>query len=298
MPSSSLEKMLSVLEFVEERGQVDGMEEMLEGLNLTRSTLYRYVRTLVEFGLLATSPGTGYTLGPRIIELDYKIRVRDPIILASHPLMTQLVQTVPSIALLCRRYRDKVLCVHQVRGAVGFVSTYERGRARPLLKGAASLVILAYMPAAQISKLYNQDAEGFAEAGLGDSIKAVRSSLRAIRQQGWKASESQVVSGVTGIAAPIFDSGDHVMGSLSLTVGRTGLTPAEVAEIAGRVVFCAQIVSAALSAHGLAAESGGGLWDQPHPSAEAQPQRPEDNRLLGSAPLAAAPLRTRRRRAV
>ena len=248
MAGSSLEKMLSVLEFVEERGQVAGMDEMLGALNLTRSTLYRYVRTLTEFGLLATSPGTGYTLGPRIIELDYKIRVRDPIILASHPLMTQLVQTVPGIALLCRRYRDRVLCVHQVRGSVGFVSTYERGRGRPLLKGAASLVILANMPTAQISKLYQQDPRSFADAGLGETLKALRSVLRAIRQRGWQASESQVVSGVTGIAAPIFDSGDHVMGSLSLTVGRTGLSHGEVAEIAARVAFCAQVVSSALSA--------------------------------------------------
>jgi DNA-binding IclR family transcriptional regulator len=248
MPSSSLEKMLSVLEFVEERDQVSGMEEMLDGLSLTRSTLYRYVRTLVEFGLLATSPGAGYTLGPRIVELDYKIRARDPVILASHPLMTQLVQAAPGIALLCRRYRDKVLCVHQVAGAVDFVSTYERGRARPLLRGAASLVILANMPTAQISKLYHQDAAGFAEAGLGGSLKAVRQVLRAIRQRGWQASEGQVVAGVTGIAAPIFDSSDHVIGSLSLTVGRTGLTAAEVADIAARVVYCAQVVSGALSA--------------------------------------------------
>jgi DNA-binding IclR family transcriptional regulator len=286
MPESSLEKMLSVLEFVEERGQVDGMDEMLEGLNLTRSTLYRYVRSLTDFGLLATSPGTGYTLGPRIIELDYKIRVRDPMIVSSHPLMTQLVQTAPGIALLCRRYRDKVLCVHQVRGAVGFVSTYERGRLRPLLKGAASRVILANMPSAQIAKLYHAEPEGFEEAGLGDSLKAVRSTLRGIRQQGWEGSESQVVAGVTGIAAPIFDAGDHVMGSLSLTVGRTGLTAAEMAEIATRVAFYAQVVSSAMSA-----QENGGLWIQspPHPGAEAMPMRPDDNRLVGAAVLSASP---------
>lgn len=293
MPSSSLEKMLSVLEFVEDRGQVTGMDEMLEGLNLTRSTLYRYVRTLVEFGLLATSPGAGYTLGPRIVELDYKIRVRDPVIQASHPLMTQLVQTVPGIALLCRRYRDKVLCVHQVSGAVGFVSTYERGRARPLLKGAASLVILANMPTAQISKLYHQDPQAFAEANLGDSLKAVRQALRAVRQRGWQASESQVVSGVTGIAAPIFDSGDHVMGSLSLTVGRTGLAPAEVAEVAARVVYCAQVVSGALSAP----VDGGGLWTAPtHPHAEAVPVHGDDDRLMAAVIPPISVLRGRRAR--
>jgi DNA-binding IclR family transcriptional regulator len=290
MPSSSLEKMLSVLEFVEERGQVAGMDEMLEGLNLTRSTLYRYVRTLVEFGLLATSPGAGYTLGPRIVELDYKIRARDPVILASHPLMTQLVHTVPGIALLCRRYRDRVLCVHQVSGAVGFVSTYERGRARPLLKGAASLVILANMPSPQISKLHQQDPEGFAQAGLGESLKAVRQALRAIRQRGWQASESQVVSGVTGIAAPIFDSGDHVMGSISLTVGRTGLSPAEVAEVAARVVYCGQVVSGALSAP---SEEWAGLAHNPH--AEAVPLHSEHDHRLIAATLPPVPVMRGRR---
>ena len=274
MPSSSLDKMLSVLEFVEDRGRITGMDEMLEGLNLTRSTLYRYVRTLVDFGLLATSPGAGYTLGPRIVELDYKIRARDPVILASQPLMHQLVQAAPGIALLCRRYRDKVLCVHQVSGEVGFVSTYERGRARPLLKGAASLVILANMPTAQIAKLYQQDPRSFAEAGLGETLKALRSVLRAIRQRGWQASESQVVSGVTGIAAPIFDSGDHVMGSLSLTVGRTDLSPGEVADIAARVVYCAQVVSGALSA-----SDDGGPWGSLHPHAEAVSLHPDSAAL-------------------
>jgi DNA-binding IclR family transcriptional regulator len=258
MRESSLAKMLSVLEFIEQRGQVDSMEEMLEGLSLTRSTLYRYVRTLSDFGLLAASPGTGYTLGPRVIELDYKLRVHDPMIQASNPLMVQLVQATPGIALLCRRYRDKVLCIHQVRGAVAFASTYERGRVRPLLKGAASRVILAHTPAAQVSRLYEADREGFAEAGLGESAQAVRASLRAIRQRGWEASEGQVVSGVTGIAAAIFDRRDHVIGSLSLTVGRTGLTPTETVEISSRVVFCAQIVSSAMSSHeGL--EGNGGL---------------------------------------
>ena len=250
MPSSSLEKMLGVLEFVEERGQVAGMDQMLQGLNLTRSTLYRYVRTLVEFGLLATSPGTGYTLGPRIIELDYKIRVRDPIILASHPLMTQLVQTAPGIALLCRRYRDKVLCVHQVRGAVGFVSTYERGRPRPLLKGAASRVILANMPAAQISRLYDQDPEGFAEAGLGDSLKAARSALRAIRQKGWEASESQVVSGVTGIAAPIFDETGEVAAALSVSGPMVRIPDERLGELGALVLATARSISADMGAPG------------------------------------------------
>ncbi|HTI66625.1 MAG TPA: IclR family transcriptional regulator C-terminal domain-containing protein [Caulobacteraceae bacterium] len=251
MPESSLERMFSVLELVDEKGHVSGMDEMLAVLPLTRSTLYRYVRVLTDFGLLAPTGGGGYALGPRIIELDYNIRARDPLILASHPLMLELTQATPGIALLLRRYRDKVLCVHQVHGAVGFVSTYERGRARSLLRGAASRVILANMPTQKVSALYAADPAGFAEAGLGDTLRAVRAGLRAIRQRGWDSSQGQFKPGVTGIAAPIFSDG-HVLGSLCLTVGRIGIAKAEEAEIAGRVTFCAQILSTGPAAKGRA----------------------------------------------
>jgi transcriptional regulator of acetoin/glycerol metabolism len=104
-----------------------------------------------------------------------------------------------------------------------------------------------------------------------------------------------VVSGVTGIAAPIFDEGDHVMGSLSLTVGRTGLTPAEVSEIATRVAFCAQVVSSALSV-----QEAGGLWPNAPLTplhAEAVPAQAEDSQIAG--PLSpAAPAAARRGKTV
>jgi DNA-binding IclR family transcriptional regulator len=253
--------MFSVLELVEEKGHVSSMEEMLAVLPLTRSTLYRYVRVLTDFGLLAPTGGGGYALGPRIIELDFKIRSRDPLILASQPLMVQLTQTTPGIALLCRRYRDKVLCVHQVHGAVGFASTYERGRVRPLLRGAASRVILAHMPSQKISALHAADPGSFAEAGLGDSLAAVRVALRGIRQRGWECSEGQFKPGVVGIGAPIFSDG-VVMGSLSLTIGRPGLEDSERKEIATRVAFCAQMLSTGKAATDLA----GALWPAPAPA--------------------------------
>ena len=81
------------------------------------------------------------------------------------------------------------------------------------------------------------------------------------------------------------------MGSLSLTVGRTGMSAAELHKIATRVVFCAQVVSSALSAQG-----SGALWTgaAPNPQAEAVPLRPEDNRLVSAAILNAPSVKGRR----
>ncbi len=244
---TSLERMLHVVDIIEENDRGIPFEQMHRILGYTRSTLYRYLKILTDAEFITSLPDIGYTLGPRIIELDYKMRTRDPLLIASRPVMAELVRAAPGIALLCRRYRDKVLCVHQERGTDAFHSNYERGRARPLLSGAASRIILSHMPPHATARLYRAQASAFAEAGLGQSLTEIRAVLKRIRQTGWDVTEGQVTSGVTGIAAPIFDNRGSVLGSLSLTVGRTRMDAGEIRAIADRVIFCAGIVTKAVS---------------------------------------------------
>lgn len=250
---TSLEKMLRVLDLIEESEGYVSSEAMLRRSGYARSTLYRYLKILSAAGLIASLPNEGYGFGPRIAELDYKMRNSDRLIAASRPVMAELVGAVPGIALLCRRYRDKVLCVHQERHGAAFSSTYERGRARPLSRGAASRIILAHLPPRVVARLYHGGPKAF--AGLGDSLGAVKTSLKAIRLRGWDMTRGQVTRGVTGVAAPIFDGRGLVLGSLSLTVGRSRLSAAEVRAIAEKVMFCARIVTKA--SHG-ATERGAG----------------------------------------
>jgi DNA-binding IclR family transcriptional regulator len=205
------------------------------------------LKVLTDAELLTSLPDVGYTLGPRVIELDYEIRRHDPLVLAGRPVMAELVQEVRGIALLCRRYRDKVLCVHQESSTAAIQSTYERGRARPLLRGAASRIILAYLPAQKIARMVEQQPREFATAGLGESLPEIRERLKRIRQQGWDRSTGQVTPGVTGIAAPIFDNREIVLGSLSITVAEKDAEGRRGEAIAERVRFCARIVTNAMA---------------------------------------------------
>ncbi len=240
---NSLERMIVILDLFEGERLEWTLEEMQAELGYTRSTLYRYLKVLTDAGLMTSLPDVGYTLGPRIAELDYQTRERDPLISASRPVMAELVTEINGIALLCRRYRDRVLCVHQEQGTASFHSNYERGLARPLLQGAASRIILASLPSLMIRKLYDADPAAVREAGLGDSLNAMRARLRAMRQAGWDKTESQVTRGVTGIAAPIFDRRNNVLGSLSVTMGEDHVSEAWAAEVAQRVMLCARIVT-------------------------------------------------------
>jgi DNA-binding IclR family transcriptional regulator len=244
---NSLEKMIAVLDLFEGPVKAWSPEAMADRLGLTRSTLYRYLKVLADAELLTSLPGVGFTLGPRIAELDLQMRQSDPLILASRPVMAELAADIPGIALLCRRYRDRVLCVHQERGVADFVSTYERGLARPLLRGAASRIILAHLPSPMVRRLYEAQPAEFAAAGLGDDLAAVRATLREIRQRGHDVTAGDVTPGVTGVAAPLFDGRGAIVGSLSLTIGDPGPAADRVAAVADRVGFGARIVTRTLS---------------------------------------------------
>jgi DNA-binding IclR family transcriptional regulator len=133
--------------------------------------------------------------------------------------------------------------VHQEAHPDAMYSNYERGRARPLLRGAASRVILAPLPPRTIVKLFEGDPDGFRTANLGHTIEDVKGTLRRIRQAGWESVEGQVTAGATGIAAPIFDGNRHIIGSLSLTMKGTELDPEEINRIASKVSLCAGIIT-------------------------------------------------------
>lgn len=237
--------MLRILDVIEERGGVS-TDEMLEKLGFTRSTLYRYLKMLSSAGLVASLPNVGYTFGPRIAELDYEMRNRDPLIKAAKPVMTELVQEIPGIALLCRRYKSRVLCVLQVSGDVNFTSAYERGLARPITRGAASRIILAYLPGRTLAKIYERNPQAFVEGNLGSSLNEVKVALKAMRMRDWDATAGHAAPGVTGVAAAVLDNRGAVLGSLSLTVGKPRLSDEELNAVAARVQFCARIVSNAV----------------------------------------------------
>lgn len=246
--SSTGERMLRVLDVIEAGPATMSFEQVHAALGYTRSTLYRYVKTLTDAGLLTLLGDIGYALGPRVAELDCAMRDRDALMAAARPVMAELARNVPGIVLLCRRYRDRVLCVHQEQGGEQrFVSGYERGRTRPLLRGAASRIILAHLRPAAVARLYAADPEGFAGSGLGGDLPAVRATLREMRGRGWDSTAGQVTPGVTGVAAAVFDGNGTVLGSLSVSIWRRTVPPAELEAAAERVRFCAGIVNGALA---------------------------------------------------
>lgn len=215
------DRTISVLRLFTIETPAQSVEQVARTLDVSVSSAYRYMAALTEAGLLTPSAGGRYVLGPAIIELDRQIQLTDPLLHAAKPVMAELVRFAPpgSSVLLCRLFRETVLCVHReiAPGPAGTVS-YERGRPMPLFRGATSKVILASFATRDLARLYKARSEAIAAEGLGGNLEEFRRAMTAIRKAGHALSRGEVDKGMFGIAAPIVGEGDRVYGSLSYVV--------------------------------------------------------------------------------
>ena len=132
---TTADKVLSVLAlFTLERPEWT-VEEAATELQLPISTAYRYFRSLSVAGLIVGFTLGRYVLGPAVTQFDRQMRLHDPLITKAQPVMKRLARLAPDhgVVLLCRLYRDQVMCVHQESvERPDFAISYERGRPMPL----------------------------------------------------------------------------------------------------------------------------------------------------------------------
>ena len=190
--------------------------DIIETLGASRSTGYRYIKTLNAAGLLSAVGNGFYTLGPRIIELDLQIRSTDPLLKAAAGLLEELVSATGHSALLCTLFQNSVLCIGERLAPLSPERLFKRGQRRPLFRGAISRVILAYLPNHRLRTIYARRQSEIIEAGLGATWEEFRLGLARIRSDGYVKSIGEFNPGIVGLAAPIFNGTQDILGSIGI----------------------------------------------------------------------------------
>jgi DNA-binding IclR family transcriptional regulator len=222
-------RMLDVLDLYSETVTLLTAEEIAARLAISRPTAFRYVGELSGAGFLANYSGR-YSLGPRLITLDYRIRASDPMLKEARAPMRMLSAETACTSILCRMYNHEIINVHHEAGygdnALVFV---DRGQPLPLFRGAASKIMLAFMPSARLKRLYQQHPTHPDVRAIARDWPGFQVYFAAIRQRGHYVSNEEVSAGIAGIAAPIHIPKLGAVGvvSLVLSLDRLALVNAD-----------------------------------------------------------------------
>lgn len=200
---TSFARGLRILLTIADRGEVRA-EELSVLLETPASTVYRYLRTLTEFGFVDRRDGR-YLLGPRLVIGSGSNVTSEQLIRVSDPVLRFLVTETGETAVVMRRIGLSAVCLNQVESPNALRVALEPGAMLPLHAGAINRVLLAYALPEIVDDVVARGLETVTPDTPTETT--LLDTLEDIRRTGIGRSEGELISGAVGIAAPIFRDG-------------------------------------------------------------------------------------------
>jgi DNA-binding IclR family transcriptional regulator len=237
--------MVEVLDlFSESRTELTGRDVALS-LGIARSSAYRYLESLCASGLVEETGSATFRLGPRVLELAAIARRGLDLNGVATPVLRALAAKVGETALLTRRSGDRSVCVGRADAADQQVTiSYDVGHVMPLHAGAASKVLIAWLPDDELDHLAERAALETLTPATPTDLRRLRADLVEIREHGFAITRGEVDPGVCGIAVPLFDHEGRVVAGLSVAIPTYRLAddavPGIIDEVRHAAVIAAQ----------------------------------------------------------
>ena len=180
-----------------------------EQLNVPLSSLYRHLKLLKEWNLIEESVNDKtFVVGPAALLLMHSYETAQHGLDMVETILAQLVQQTGEMAAYMVPSGYRALCVRQKESMQALRCSYVQGQSQPLLRGASSKVMLAYMPSQRCEKILRYFGEY-------NQITQWQQELEQIRNQGYAVSTSEIDPGVSGISAPVM-KGTKWIGAISV----------------------------------------------------------------------------------
>jgi DNA-binding IclR family transcriptional regulator len=195
---TSFARGLRVLLTVADRGEIRA-DELSALLETPLSTIYRYLRTLADFGFVERQ-GAGYRLGPRLIIGSGANVTTEELIRTADPVLHLLVEETGETAVIVRRVGLAAVCLHEVPSTQPLRVTLAPGTSLPLGRGAFSKALLAFAPEDVLEELVGIDGS----AAASSDGERLRAELAEVVTSGVARSVGEVVSGSVALAVPMF----------------------------------------------------------------------------------------------
>ena len=242
---TSFARGLRLLLTVADRGEVRA-DELSSLLDMPVSTVYRFLRTLGEFGFVDRHGGL-FRLGPKLLIGTGANVSSERLIRHADPVLRRLVDETGETAAVIRRIGLSSICLHQVESDAPLRVALEAGAMLPLTAGAPGRVLLAFAPTEVLDEVL---AQGLSRQTSADPTEdQLRNRLGDVVMTGMATSEDELFDGSVALAAPVFRE-DGIVGALALIGPAFRCGPEWRTRAAGLLQAAARTVNAGLAEEG------------------------------------------------
>jgi len=240
-PLKTIQRAFEIMDVLKEEKEV-GVAELARRMDLPKSTVHDYLRTLRTMGYVVNDDGR-YRLGFRLLELGGQVKYRNRLFHVAKPELERLVEKTGELASVNVEERGRFVILHTEFGSESLRLGIYPGLKTPIHTHAGGKVILAHLGEDRIEEIVDEyGLSARTEYTITDRDE-LEADLRDIREQGYGVDSDQQVVGMGSVAAPV-RVGDTILGSIGIVCPTDRLRDGSYRdELADEVQKSANIVS-------------------------------------------------------
>jgi DNA-binding IclR family transcriptional regulator len=196
---------LRMLDHLASSRQPVGVTELATLFGSSKATVYRHLQTLVRHGYLRQDPATlRYEVGIKLFVLGERIRERFDVLAVARDEMGRLRDEVDQAVTLSALVQDQVVVLEVLQGRAIVNFATQPGTVLDLHASAHGKVALAFGPAALLDACTARTLKAWTPETICKRAELER-AIEQVRVRGWAVAPNEVLQGVNGLAAPVFN---------------------------------------------------------------------------------------------
>jgi DNA-binding IclR family transcriptional regulator len=235
-------------------GQFSRSEPELSGadlsrkLDLPRASVFRMLHTLEQAGFVTrAADGTHYKLGLGVLRLGFEFLASMELTEQGRPIIEALRDRCGYSAHLVVRDGREVVFVGKVPGTSALFHSIQVGARLPAHATVLGRLLMADLDMAALSLLYPEPRLQSYTPKTPTTLKQLKLLIDEDKARGFGVSQGGFETGISTIAAPVFEEHGKVAAAISITVPAQRIEEKELNALVDEVRLAARDLSAHLS---------------------------------------------------
>lgn len=206
-----------------------GVSDLARELGSSKATVYRHLQTLAAHGFVRQETlSMRYTAGIKLFILGERLRERFDIVHVARDDMGQLRDETTQPVTLSALVEGQVLILEVIQGQAVVNFGTQPGTVLDLHASAHGKVALAFGPEDLLRRSLAKPLKARTSHTIC-SPQALQRAVAQVKSRGWATAPNQLLDGVNGLAAPIFDHMGIYAGAVAIagSIQYIRATPAE-----------------------------------------------------------------------
>ena len=222
---STVEKALSLLEKLSATRPEIGLSEFKTLTGLDKGTVYRYLTSLKNSGLLEQNPRTkAYRLGPAVIRLAAVREKTVPLISTVAPVVDQIAEEVQELVHASLPQKNGMTSLYFRDGGIGGTRVaFDEAEVLPFHASSSGLAYVTFAERKVGDHVQTLQFTQFTPETPADAAQ-LKTHLERTKTRGYAYSDQLFEADVCSIAVPFFDHVSYAIGALSVATPSARMT--------------------------------------------------------------------------